>query len=208
MALILSIMTQSRDIGSAIQAFRRHGGSLRTKEALALGIHPATLYKLRDSGKLTELTRGLYRLADAKEHQNPDLAVVAVRAPEAVVCLISALAVHNITTQIPAAVHLAVPRGSYYRLKLEPLPTRVYRFDPKTFEAGLETLKIGTTHVRVYSVDRTISDCFKFRNKLGLDVALEALRLARERRKASIRGILRYARLLRVERVVRPYLQT
>ncbi|MGB9333098.1 MAG: type IV toxin-antitoxin system AbiEi family antitoxin domain-containing protein [Steroidobacteraceae bacterium] len=201
-------MTQSRNIGSAIQAFRRHGGALRTKQALALGIHPATLYKLRDSGKLTELTRGFYRLADAKEHQNPDLAVVAVCAPEAVVCLISALAVHNITTQIPAAVHLAVSRGSYYRLKLEPLPTRVYRFDPKTFAAGVQTLKIGTTHVRVYSADRTIADCFKFRNKLGLDLALEAVRLGRERRKASIRGILHYARLLRVDRVAQPYLQT
>lgn len=206
MALILSTTTQSRDIGSAIQAFRRRGGALRTKEALALGIHPAALYKLRDSGKLTELTRGFYRLAEAKEHQNPDLAVVAVRAPQAVVCLISALAVHHITTQIPAAVHLAVPRGSYYRLKLEPLPTKVYRFDPKTFEAGLETLKIGATQVRVYSADRTIADCFKFRNKLGLDIALEALRLAREHRNATTRGILHYARRLRVDRVVQPYL--
>lgn len=200
-------MSQTRDITAALRAFRRHGGALRTKEALALGIHPATLYELRDSGRLTELARGLFRLAEAKEAQNPDLAVVSARAPDAAVCLISALAFHNITTQIPAAVHLAVPRGSYHRLRLDPLPVQVHRFDPKTFEAGLETHDVGGARVKVYSPSRTVADSFKFRNKIGLDVALEALRLGRERKKVSNRDLLHYARILRVERTMQPYLQ-
>ena len=200
-------MSQTRNTTAALRTFRRHGGALRTKEALALGIHPATLYDLRDSGRLTELARGLFRLTDAKESESPDLAVVAARAPDAVLCLISALAFHNITTQIPAVIHLAVPRGSYHQLKLSPLPVQVYRFDPKTFTAGIETHDISGSPLKVYSVSRTVADCFKFRNKIGLDVALEALRLARERKKATNRELLHFARALRVEGAMQPYLQ-
>jgi len=207
LALLLSTMTHTRDIAAALRVFRREGGTLRTKQALALGVHPATLYELRDSGKVMELARGLYRLAEAKEFANPDLAVVGARAPNSAVCLISALAFHGITTQIPAAMHLAVPRGSYYRLKLDPLPVQVYRYDPKTYEAGLEIQEVGGFRVRVYSPARTIADCFKFRNKIGLDVAVEGLHLARERKKVSTRDLLQFARLLRVERVIEPYVQ-
>jgi predicted transcriptional regulator of viral defense system len=200
-------MVRARDIPAAIKAFRRHGGALRTAQALALGIHPATLYEMRDTGRLIELARGLFRLAGAKEASHPDLAIVGVKAPGAAVCLISALAFHGITTQIPAAVHLAVPRGSYHGFKLAPLPVKVYRFDPRSFEAGLEDHVIGGHRVRIYDVARTVADCFKFRNKIGLDVAIEALRFARERKKLSNRELLHHARALRVERTVRPYLE-
>lgn len=200
-------MSQTRNVPAALRVFRRQGGKLRTAQALALGIHPATLYALRDSGELTLLARGLYKLAEAKEPRSPDLAVVGARAPEAAVCLISALAYHQITTQIPAVVHLAVPRGRYHRLTLAPLPVQVYRFDPKTFEAGLEAHTIGNVRVKIYNPARTVADCFKFRNKIGLDVALEALRLVRERKNISNRELLQYARMLRVDRVLQPYLQ-
>ena len=200
-------MSQTRDIPAALRAFRRHGGVLRTKQALDLGIHPATLYELRDTGRLTELSRGLFRVAEAKESRNPDLAVIGARAPDAAVCLISALAFHEITTQIPAAVHLAVPRGNYHRLKLDPLPVKVYRYDPKTFAAGLENTRSGRGKYQGVQRGGTVADCFKFRNKVGLDVALEALRLARERKKLSNGELMHYARLLRLEKVVQPYLQ-
>ena len=199
-------MTTTRDISAAIQQFRRRGGTLRTREALEYGIHPATLYFLRDAGRITMLSRGLYKLADEPESSSPDLAVVAARAPNAAVCLVSALVFHSITTQIPAAVQLAVPRGTYSKIKLDPLPVRVFRFDAKTFELGLEFHDLGGARVRVYNPARAVVDCFKFRNKLGLDIALEALRFARERKKASNRDLLHYARLLRVERVIQPYL--
>ena len=171
-----------------------------------LGVHTDALYALRESGRIIELGRGLYRLADAGEAEHPDLALVAARAPNAAVCLISALSYHEITTQIPSAVHLAVPRGSYHGIKL-PVSVRVYRFDAKTFHEGLETRRIGGIPLKIYGVARTVVDCFKFRNKLGLDVALEALRLARQRKRVQNRELLRYARLLRVEKAMSPYLQ-
>jgi hypothetical protein len=99
-----------------------------------------------------------------------------------------------------------VPRGSYHHIKLS-IPVTVYRFDPKTFDHGLESQRIGGMPLNIYSAARTVVDCFKFRNKLGLDVALEALRLERQRRRVQNRELLHYARLLRVEKPMSPYLQ-
>jgi predicted transcriptional regulator of viral defense system len=197
---------KTRDLDIAIQAFRDKGGTLRTRDLIGRGVHTDALYSLRESGRVIELGRGLYRLADVGEAEHPDLAVVAAGAPNAVVCLISALAYHEITTQIPSSVHLAVPRGSYHRIKLS-VPVTVYQFDSKTFDDGLETHRVGGMPLKIYSVARTVVDCFKFRNKIGLDVALEALRLARQRKRVQNRELLRYARLLRVEKPMSPYLQ-
>jgi predicted transcriptional regulator of viral defense system len=200
-------MQQSRDIPGAIATFRRHGGVLRTSQALKAGIHPEALYLLREEGKLQELARGLYRLATKKEFSNPDLGVVAAKLPDAAVCLISALAFHGITTQIPRMVHLAVPRGSYTRHKIDSPPVHIYQFDAATFEKGLETREIDGRPLQVYSVARTVVDSFKYRNKLGLDIALEALQLARMRKRTSNRELLEIARALRMDRVMGPYLQ-
>jgi predicted transcriptional regulator of viral defense system len=200
-------MYQSRDIPRAVATFRRHGGVLRTGQALKAGIHPEALYRLREEGKVQELARGLYRLATNKEFSNPDLGVVAAKLPDAAVCLISALAFHGITTQIPRMVYLAVPRGSYARHKIDSPPVRIYQFDGATFDRGLEAHKIDGRPLRVYGVARTVVDCFKYRNKLGLDIALEALQLARTRKRISNRDLLEIARALRMERVMGPYLQ-
>jgi predicted transcriptional regulator of viral defense system len=207
MVLILSVVTQTRGIQSALETFRRHGGVMRTSQALMRGIHPAALYRLVEDGQLMRLARGLYRLTSTQEFSNPDLAVVAVKAPEAVVCLISALAFHGITTQVPRVVHLA-PRGRYAGLRLRTPPVRIYRFDVQTFDQGIESHPIDGVPVRIYSVARTIVDCFKYRNKLGLDVAIEALRFARDRKRISNREILHIAQLLRQDRVMAPYLES
>jgi len=203
--LVLPVM-KTRNLDTALEAFREKGGTLRTRDLIALGVHTDALYTLRDSGRIVELGRGLYRLAETGEAEHPDLALVAVRAPDAAVCLISALSYHDLTTQIPSSVHLAVPRGSYHGITLS-IPVTVYRFDPKTFNNGLETHRIGGMPVKIYSVARSVVDCFKFRNKLGLDVALEALRMARQRKRVQNRELLHYARLLRVENPMSPYLQ-
>lgn len=197
---------KSRDLDAAIRVFRDGGGTLRTRDLIGRGVHTDALYALRDSGRIIELGRGLYRLADVGEAEYPDLAVVAASASNAAVCLISALSYYEITTQVPSTVHLAVPRGSYHRIKLS-VPVTVYRFDSKTFDNGLEVHGIGGMPLRIYSAARTVVDCFKFRNKIGLDVALEALRLARQRKRIQNRELLRYARLLRVEKPIAPYLQ-
>ncbi len=208
MVLIISIMTQTRDLQTVLETFRQHGGVLRTGQALMQGIHPAALYSLVESGQLTRLARGLYRLADAPEFSNPDLAVVAAKAPDAVVCLISALSFHGITTQVPRAVYLAVPRGRYAGLRLRTPPVKIYRFDAATFDQGIETHRIDGETVRIYSVVRTLVDCFKYRNKLGLDIAIEALRFARQRKRIRNREILHFAHLLRQVRVMSPYLES
>jgi len=197
---------KTRNPDTALKAFHDKGGTLRTRDLIALGVHTDALYMLRDAGRIVELGRGLYRLAEASEAEHPDLALVAARAPDAAVCLISALSYHDITTQIPSSVHLAVPRGSYHGIRL-PIPVTVYRFDPKTFNKGLETHRVGDMPLKIYSAARTVVDCFKFRNKIGLDVALEALRMARQRKRVQNRELLHYARLLRVETPMSPYLQ-
>jgi len=208
MVIVLSIMSQTRNTKSALATFRRHGTVLRTSQALANGIHPETLYTLVQNGELTRVARGLYRLASAQEFRNPDLAVVAVKAPAGVICLVSALAYHGITTQVPRVVQIAVPRGRYAGLRLHTPPVKIYRFDPSTFAQGIESHSIDGGNLRIYGVARTLVDCFKYRNKIGLDVALEALRFARARKRTSNREILRFASLLRQDRVMAPYLQS
>ncbi|MCL2330201.1 MAG: type IV toxin-antitoxin system AbiEi family antitoxin domain-containing protein [Phycisphaerae bacterium] len=190
----------------ARQLFRRHGGILRTGEAVTAGIHPRTLYAMRESGEVEMLARGVYRLASMPPLADPDLATVAKRVPNAVACLISALSLHELTTQVPHEVHIAIRRSVGSPVLTYP-PLRVYRFSDAAFEAGIETRKIADVSLRVYSAEKTLADCFKYRNRIGLDVALEALRVYRNRRKKNFQKVLEFARVCRVERVIRPYLE-
>lgn len=189
------------------RVFRRHGGVLRTSEALRLGLSPRTLYSLRDEGEIERLERGVYALADAVEAADPDLIVVAVRVPRAVLCLLSALAFHEVTTQLPHEVHVALPRGTKTpRLKRPPL--RVFRFSGAALMEGIESHRLDGVTLRVYSPAKTVADCFKFRNKIGLDVALEALRECWRRRICTMDSLWKYARVCRMANVMRPYLES
>lgn len=186
--------------------FKKHGGMLRTSRALALGVHPRVLYGLREAGRLQQVSRGLYRLTDLPELGNPDLAAVASRVPQGVICLISALAFHGITTQIPHQVDVAVPRGTK-QPRLDFPPIRLFRFSSPVFRAGMEVHRVDGVEVRVYNAAKTVADCFRFRNRIGVDVAVEALRLLHARKRAPVRELLKYARLCRVERIMMPYLE-
>lgn len=190
----------------AKQIFRRHDGILKTGEALNQGIHRRTLYAMRDEGVLERLDRGLYRLADLPPLSDPDLVTVARKIPQGVICLISALHFHNITTQIPHTVSIAVNRGTEPpRLTFPPI--QIYWFSGKAFAAGIEQHLIENTTVRVYSAEKTLADCFKYRNKIGMDTVLEALELYRERVKLKPRKLIEFARVCRVEKTMRPYLE-
>lgn len=156
---------------AARQIFHQHGGTLRTCEALAAGIHPRTLYAMRNAGELERLGWGVYRLAKLPPLSDPDLATVAKRVPQGVICLISALAYHELMTQIPHEVQLALPRTARSPVLAHP-PLRVFRFSPAAFNAGIEIRAIDRVSVRIYGPEKTLADCFKFRNKIGLDVAL------------------------------------
>ena len=176
------------------------------KEAINAGISRYRLYKLRDKGIIEQVSRGVYRLVELPPLSNPDLAAVSLRYPNSVICLISALAFHNITTQIPHEVSIAVERKTRLpALKYPPISS--HRFSKDAFKAGIEEHKIDGITLKVYNPEKTIADCFKFRNKFGMEIVLEALKLYKSRRKFKINSLLKYARICRVEKIIKPYLE-
>ena len=190
----------------AATIFENHGGILRTAQALKAGIHPKTLYAMRDSGVLEMISRGVFRLSDSPPLSNPDLVTVATRVPSGVICLISALSFHGITTQIPHDVHVALPRGAE-EPRLDYPPIRTYRFTGEAFTAGVDAYDLDGVSISIYNPEKTLADCFKFRNKVGLDTVVEAVRFYRERRSIKVDDLMRYAKICRVNRVMRPYLE-
>ena len=189
-----------------LEIFRHAGGILRTGQALRAGIHPRDLYALREAGGLEAVSRGVYRLADLPPFAEPDLATVAARIPTAVIAVVSALHFHGLTTEIPHAVSIALPKGSS-RPKLEWPPLRVYWFSGAMYTEGIETHERDGVRLKVYGAARTVADCFRLRNRLGIEVALEALRTGLDERKFTPAEILSVAKTCRVARVVRPYLE-
>lgn len=190
----------------ALRLLRPVSAAFRTTQALDLGIQPRTLYQLRRDGNILPLSRGVFRLASLPEPRHPDLLVVAARVPKAVLCLISALAFHDLTDEVPHEVHLALPRGSETP-RLDHPPLRIVRLRPGPFRAGVQTHDVDGLPLRVYSAAKTVADCFRFRNLVGLDTALAALKRLRRRRGFDVEELLRHARIDRVERTVRPYVE-
>jgi predicted transcriptional regulator of viral defense system len=190
----------------AVSLFEANGGILSTTNAIKLGIHSRTLYALRDKAKLERLERGLYRLADAVPLGNSDFVTVALKVPRGVICLISALAFHQMTTQVPHAVYLAI-RANDQAPALAYPPLRLFWYSKAVHESGISETKMDGMTVRIYSPEKTLVDCFKFRNKIGIDVCIEALSLYRQRGRMRLDLIEQYAKLCRVQSVMRPYLE-
>ena len=199
-------MTDNDRKDEAAAAFRKHGGLLRTKDAIRLGIHPRTLYGMRDAGELEQISRGYYRLTDLPQLGNPDLVATALAVPKGVICLVSALSYHGIGTQIPRTVDVAI-RKDTKRPRVEYPPIRAFWFSQSAFTEGVQVHDIDGVPVRIYSPAKTVADCFKCRNKVGLDVALEALREVRRNRLATVEELFQMARVCRVANVIRPYLE-
>ncbi|MGA5301126.1 type IV toxin-antitoxin system AbiEi family antitoxin domain-containing protein [Nucisporomicrobium flavum] len=169
-----------------------------TGQARAAGLHPRDLYAAREGGGLIELSRGVFRRADAPAAAHPDLLAVSLRAPRAVVCLLSAAAVHDLTDEIPMAVQIAVPRRTWPP-KLDHPPVEVFVWDPATFELGLDSVEVAPgERARIYSPGRTAVDLMRMRNKLGESVAHIALRRYLGRRDARIAELFAYAKALDV----------
>jgi predicted transcriptional regulator of viral defense system len=201
------VATSDTGFAKARQVFTEHGGMLRTSKAIRLGIHPRILYALRDAGEIEQVGRGIYRLSAAPPLSSPDLVPIAIRIPRTVVCLISALAHHGLTTQIPHAIDIALPSHAKVP-KVDDVPLRVFWYPEPSFRAGVEVVAIDDVSVRIYSPEKTIADCFKYRNKIGLDVAIEALRAYRERTPKPNRAALtKFAQINRVQKIMRPYLE-
>jgi len=198
--------TSKEKIQKAISVFKDREGLLRTSEALSAGIHPRTLYKLRDEGYITKLDRGLYKLSDDLPLSNPDVSIVAARVPNAKICLLSALDFHEMTKEIPHKVHIAIARTQRDPKIVYP-PIEVYRFSNESFTEGVEEHEIDGQTIHVYNPAKTIADCFKFRNKIGKEIALEALQSGLDQKNIDVKEILKYAKICRVETIIKPYLE-
>lgn len=178
----------------------------RTGDALKSGIHPRTLYAMLDQKIVEKLGRGLFRFADMPGLVNPDLVTVAMKVPKGVICLISALAYHDLTAEIPHEIYLALPRGAEPS-RLDYPPLRIFWFGGPAFTEGIEEHDVDGIPVKVYNPEKTLADCFKYRNKVTLEVALEALKFYRQRKRFKADDLMYYARICRVEKVMRPYLE-
>lgn len=185
----------------------RKAGILRPRDLAAHGIPREYLTRLTERGVLERTGRGLYILANSEITENHDLAEASKRLPGGVVCLISALRFHGLTTQLPYEVWMALdPRAG--KPKIDYPRLRIVRFSGEALTEGIEEHVVERVPVRVYNPSKTVADCFKFRNKIGLDVALEALRDCRGRHRCTMDDIWRYARVCRVTNVMRPYLES
>ena len=182
-------------------------GVLRTRDVCAAGESRVALAKLVREGLLSKLGRGLYALPDRPFSENGALAEVSVKSEHGVVCLISALRFHELTTQQSSEIWLAIPHKAHPP-KLDYPPLRIVRFSGAALTDGIEEHQIDGVTVRVTNVARTVADCFKFRNKIGLDVAMEALQEAWRAKRVSMDELWRYATLCRVANVMRPYMES
>ncbi len=178
----------------------------RTHELERQGYSRPRIRALAEQGVLEQVSRGLYRVTERAPDEHFTMLAVIARVPQAVVCLLSALRFHEIGTQSPHEVWIAIDRKAR-KPKLPGLPVKVVRFSGPALEVGVEKRQIGEREVRITTPARTVADCFKYRNKIGLDVALEALRDYLARHRGGADELWRYARLTRVARVMQPYLE-
>jgi predicted transcriptional regulator of viral defense system len=191
---------------NAQAAFRKRSGMLRLADALRAGINRGTIARMLEKGILERLSRGLYRLTDSEPLPSPDLAVVAAKVPQGVICLISALSFHELTTQIPHEIYVAIPRASEPP-RIEHPPIRSFRFSGKAFSEGIETHRLGPIIAKIYSREKTLADCFKYRSQIGLDTCLEAVRFYQRQKKYKVDVLLHFADVCRVKKVMQPYLE-
>jgi len=186
--------------------FRTQRGPRKFSDVVKEGFHPAYIRSLIKSGALKKVDRGIYCLAKASDLSQPDLVTAALKVPKGVVCLISALSFYQVTDEIPHWVDMALPKGAWEN-KVEYPPMRYFHFSEKTWKEGIEVHQIDGCSVKIYKLEKTLADCFKFRNRIGLDVATNALKEAIRSKKAKPKIIYDYAKTCRVDKVMKPYLE-
>lgn len=184
----------------------RKQGLVRPRDLKRRGLPPRLLRRLAGRGDLERVGRGLYRHPEAPLTEHHSLALVGKRYPDARVCLLSALQFHEMTTQWPREVWVALGAGAW-EPESPPVKLRVVRMSGSAFSEGAEEHVVEGVPVKVYSPAKTVADCFKFRNRIGLDVALEALRDYLKGRKGSVDDLFRHADVCRVQAVMRPYVE-
>jgi predicted transcriptional regulator of viral defense system len=195
----------SQNMAKAVNFAKKHG-MIRVRDAVKEGIHPENLRRLCKKGLLVKMARGIYIPADSEISQNVGLAQISKRVPNGVICLLSALQFHDIGTQSPFEVWVAIDQKAAAP-RIDYPPIRIVRFSGKALSEGIEIHQIEGVEVEIYNKAKTIADCFKFRNKIGLDIALEALKDSRQRKLCTNDEIWKYAKLCRISNVMKPYLE-
>lgn len=191
----------------AVLGLARQSQLLRARDLAEHGLPTMALSRLVATGKLERVARGIYSLPGSPLSEHRSLAEVALRVPQGIVCLLSALRVHDIGTQAPFEVWIAIPSNSPTP-QLDQPALRAIRMSGRALSEGVDSIQIDGVEVRVFNAAKTIADCFKFRNKIGLDVALEALRDGWTQRKVTVDALWHYATINRVSNVMRPYLES
>lgn len=199
-------MARRDDPADQIIALARERGVIRVKDLKERGLHPEYLRRLCKRGVMMRTGRGLYILADREFSEHLDLAEAARRVPKGVICLLSALHFHGIGTQLPRAVWMMIDRRAH-KPRIDYPPIQFMRASGKAMTEGIEHHSLDGVDVPIYSVAKTVADCFKYRNKIGLDVALEALRECWRERRCTMDDLWEYARICRIGEVMRPYLE-
>lgn len=184
----------------------KKAGVLRPRDLDAHGIPRTYLQRLRERGVLERVSFGLYRLAGGDLTEKQSQVEAARRIPDGVLCLLSALQFHGLTSQSPHEVWVAV-RAKAWRPKAGSVPLRIVHLTGPAFEHGVEAHEVGSVTLRVYSAAKTVADCFKFRSRVGLDVAMDALRDYRKQHRGGMDALWKAAQVCRVTRVMKPYLE-
>lgn len=187
--------------------FKSHGGVARFSSIRKAGFHPDIIRMTENDGKIEKIGKGLYRLVGDNIGSHPDYLIASLQTSKGVICLVSALYFHGATNEIPRFVDIAIPTGSRAN-KIKYPPVKFYRFSQNTWMAGVEKHEIEGHSVKIYGLAKTVADCFKFRSRIGLNVAREALKVAITEKNVKPKDIMEYAKMCRVDRIIKPILET
>ena len=189
------------------KVFEKHNGLLRASEAIRLGVPEHIVYEMVQQGELVKEARGVYRLTDSDPLGNPDLVQVSLLVLKGVICLISALYFYELTTQIPHSIYVALPQNAG-RPRLKYPPLEVFWVTNSLHSVGVDVHVLDGVKVKIYNREKTVADCFKFRKRIGEDIALEALKDYVNQPNLDVDKLLQYAKLNRVEKRIMPYLKS
>jgi len=190
----------------AEKLFLENGGILRASKVKKFGIDLHTIADMVGVGLLVKEARGIYRLSNLPPLSNPDLVQITLRIPQSVICLISALSFHQLTSQTPYKIYIAILQNTT-KPYIEYPPIDVVKLSGDVYSAGIQEYLLDGVIVRIYNKEKTIADCFKFRNKIGLDIAIEALKQYLHEDGRDVEKLLNYARVDRVEKILTPYIE-
>ena len=204
---IIFIMKNITSNIKKVLGLAREQGIFRSSDLAQLQIPRVTVTRLVASGRLERIGRGLYCLPQTGFSEKESLAVIAIRVPQAVFCLFTALELHHLTTQLPRQVWIAMPEKSHVP-RIDYPTLRMVQYSGKSYSEGIETIQTAEAVLRVYNPAKTVADCFKHRNKIGIDIAIEALKEAYTKKKASMDALWYYAKICRVANIMRPYLES